>query len=243
MRPLLQLFILASLFAGRAIAQAPNAPSSYVVPADFPSSIFPSYYYRAEPTRNPQPALYDPVLDETYPLSLTDPNTIPANDTDPPILPRPTREISDADATSLQQASVARIRHIAASQAGTNCTRCVASLHALQNLSMQAPEKVPHALVSTCEAFQWHSNRTCELDYGLYTTGSVWAQVIRYGDVGGLDGRYMCHSLSATTCPAPVVDPALDVSGLFPKEKPEAAKAPKASGERIKVSLVFLSGV
>ena len=227
-------FILTGGLSLQALAQAPSGPSSYVAPAEFPSSIFPSYYYGASPTQNPQPAIQDPVLDVTYPLNLTDPKNIPTNDTDPPILPPAPANVTSAQASAYLQTAYSRVQQIASGN-GTNCTKCVDSLRVLQNLSQLAPSEVPDALVRTCEVNKWHSNSTCEEDFGLYTVGSVWTQVIRYGDVGGLDGRYMCYYASTTTCPRPVVDPPLDTSKLFPKPKPKDACAPEASGQRVKV--------
>ena len=222
-----------------AAAQAP-APSSsvststYTVPAEFPSSIFQSYYYGASPTQNPQPAIYDPVLDFVYPLNLTDPTTIPQNDTDPAILPLPTANVTDDQAAAAYQYAINEVHAIAAGQ-GTNCTKCVDSIAVLQNLSTIAPNRVPDALVDTCTTYHWESQSDCEGDFGLYTVGSIWTQVIRYGDIPGLDGRYICHYASSSTCPAPVQDPPLDTDKLFPKPKPANAVAPKPSGERVKV--------
>ena len=44
---------------------------------------------QAGPTNEPQPALYDPVLNITYPLNLTSPDSIPAHDADPVVYPVP----------------------------------------------------------------------------------------------------------------------------------------------------------
>jgi hypothetical protein len=46
--------------------------SSCVASAGFPTSAFASYYFlSASPSQNPQPAIYDPVLNITYPVNLT----------------------------------------------------------------------------------------------------------------------------------------------------------------------------
>ena len=50
-------------------AGVPGA-SSYVAPAGFPTSAF-SSYYPVPSGQEPQPALYDPILNITYPLNLT----------------------------------------------------------------------------------------------------------------------------------------------------------------------------
>ncbi len=65
--------------------------SSFVAPPGFPTSAFSSYYFSpAEPTAQPQPALYDPVLGITFPYNLTNPKAIPTSDPDPPSFPPPT---------------------------------------------------------------------------------------------------------------------------------------------------------
>lgn len=169
------VFLGASQRPGAA-AQAPSsATSSFVVPAEFPSSVFPSYYYGASPTQNPQPAIYDPVLRYTYPLNLTNPSTIPQNDTDPAILPTPAENVSDGQAEAYYQAAINQIHSIAAGT-GTNCTKCVDSFAVLQNLSTTVPSRVPDALIDTCATFNWESETSCEGDFGLYTSGSVWTQ-------------------------------------------------------------------
>jgi hypothetical protein len=72
--------------------------SAYVAPYGFPTSAFSSYYFLpATPTQEPQPALYDPVLNVTYPANLTNPDTIPDKDDDPVYYPSPTASLS-ADA-------------------------------------------------------------------------------------------------------------------------------------------------
>ena len=230
-------FLLACLL-GSDTVRAQSAASSYVVPAEFPSSIFQSYYYGASPTQNPQPAIHDPVLDFTYPLNLTDPTTIPQNDTDPAILPPATENVTDSQAQAAYQSAVSQVGTIAAGNA-TNCTKCVDSIQVLQNLSYVAPNRVADALVNTCETLGWESSSDCQGDFDLYTDGSIWTQVIRFADVPGLDGRYICH-YAGDACPTPVQDPPLNTTGLFPKPKPANATAPKPSGERVKVGHVSI---
>ncbi|KAL9058188.1 MAG: hypothetical protein Q9162_001912 [Coniocarpon cinnabarinum] len=222
---------LSLLQTHKALAQAASSASSYVVPAEFPSSLFSSYYIDASPTQEPQPAIRDPVLDFVYPLNLTDPATIPQNDTDPAILPPAVSPAPDPGAA--YQSAINQIQSIAASN-GSNCTKCVDSMQVLQNLSYTAPELVANGLVNTCETLQWESNSSCQGDFDLYTFGSIWTQVLRFADIQGLDGRYICH-YAAGYCPTPVQDPPLDTNTLFPKPKPANVTAPKASGERVKV--------
>lgn len=93
---------------------------------------------------------------------------------------------------------------------------------------------VPDAMVSLCKAFGLHSNTTCEEDFEATTFGAIWTQVLGLADVSGLDGQYICNSISSTFCPYPATSP-LNTTGLFPKPKPANATAPKASGKRVKV--------
>lgn len=56
--------------------------SSFVVPAGYPNKAF-SSYYPVPSGQEPQPAVYDPVLNITFPLNLTDPDDLPLDDPDP----------------------------------------------------------------------------------------------------------------------------------------------------------------
>lgn len=58
--------------------------------------------------------------------------------------------------------------------------------------------------------------------------------MLAYADVEGLDSNYICHSLSRNICNQPKTSP-LDTTNLFPKPKPAQARAPIASGKRVKV--------
>lgn len=114
----------------------------------------------------------------------------------------------------------------------TDAKQCIAQMQGLQNLSAVAPQLVSSALVDLCLLYG-SSNATCQENYGLYTFGSTWTQVLRYSNITGLDGRYICYFYSSTTCPAPVADPI--VQPKFPKPKPKNPVVPKASGKRVKV--------
>ena len=208
--------------------------SSFVAPPAFPTSAFPSYY-RAAPTQEPQPALYDPVLKKTFPLNLTDPNTIPSNDPDPVYFPTPIANLSDSEAETLISNTVSQISEIIEGTSITgNCSKCVAALQVAKDAVLLAPSKVPDAMVGLCQTFKLHSNTTCEQDFDASTFGAVWTQVLAFADVGGLDGQYICSSISSTFCAAPATSP-LNMTGLFPKPKPANASTPRASGKRIKV--------
>ena len=171
----LSAFLAISPLAAPALAQVPGASSSYVVPAEFPASVFSSYYLAPNPTREPQPAVYDPVLKLTYPLKLTDPNTIPTNDTDPAILPKG-QGLSAAKQQKIYTKAISQLQTIVASN-GTSCGKCVSEGTVLQNLAIKAPALMSDGLVELCIMNAWHNNATCALDFGLYTFGSVWTQV------------------------------------------------------------------
>lgn len=89
-------------------------------------------------------------------------------------------------------------------------------------------------MVSLCNETGLHSASTCEEDFAVDTFGTIWTQILALADVSGLDGQYICNSLSSTFCPAPTTSP-LNTTGLFPKPKPKHAKVHKPSGKRVKV--------
>ncbi|KAL1631205.1 hypothetical protein SLS56_004452 [Neofusicoccum ribis] len=218
-------------------AQQPSAPglSSYVASAGFQTSVVSSYYLPPSTTQEPQPALFDPVLNITFPLNLTNPDTIPDEDLDPVFYPEPVGNLSSHAIDSLIDAVISNVSAIIDGNSTTNnCSRCTAALNAANPAAKYAPSSVPDAMVKLCKQFQLHSNSTCEEDFSAHTFGSVWTQILRFADVTGSDGRYICNSLSSSFCPTQKTYP-LDTIGLFPKPKPANATAPKASGKRVKV--------
>ena len=228
-----------SAFSGSALSQPYSesslGPSAYTVSAEFPTSAFSSYYVPPSSTQEPQPILHDPVLNITYPLNLTSPNTIPTVDNDPVFYPQPTVNISDAAAAALVQAAITNISSIIQANNGAgNCSKCQSALAVAKSVAQASPTSVPDMLVTLCKRFQFSSNATCTNDFAATNFGAIWTQVLKFADVTGLDGRYICNDLSRTFCPAPSVSP-LDTTNLFPKPKPANAKAPEASGERVKV--------
>lgn len=220
--------------ASVAPSQIAPALSSYTAPSSFPTSAFSSYYLPPAPTQEPQPALFDPILNFTFPLNLTDPNTIPEEDDDLVVYPPP-QQAGD-NATLAIENAVKKIQNIISGGAGIsgNCSRCQAALAAGQEATRAAPGLVPDAMVALCKATKFASNATCEEDYAAGSFGAIWTQVLYYADVTGLDGRYICNSLSGSFCSLPYASP-LDTSKLFPKPKPANAHAPKPSGNRAKV--------
>lgn len=215
----------------------PSIPgsSAFTVKAGFPTSAFESYYEKPVATQEPQPALYDPVLNITFPLNLTNPETIPTSDNDPVVYPQPVASISNSSAENLLQEAYINISAIILGDTiRGNCSKCQASLGVAKILAQFAPTRVPILLVELCEAFKFYSNATCVANYAAGSFGAIWTQVLALADVSGLDGQYICNDLSSTFCPAPKTSP-LNVTDLFPKPKPANARAPKASGKRVKV--------
>lgn len=210
--------------------------SSYVVPANFPTSVFPSYYYMpAQPTQEPQPAIYDPVLQITFPYNLTNPETIPTQDEDPVLYPVPKANLSITQQEALIQQVMANVSAVLNSTLPPDpCSKCKAALSAAQPAAWYAPTLVPDAMVSACKAYKFQSNATCEGTYNATNYGAVLTQVLYFADVQGLDGQHICNMLSSKFCSAPTALP-LNTTSLFPKPKPVNAVAPKASGKRVKV--------
>ena len=215
-------------------SELPRGLPAYTVSAGFPTSVFPSYYILPAATKEPQPALYDPVLNITYPLNLTNPDTIPDTNDDLVSYPKPTVKISETDAAALVQAAIANITTIIQGQESTTCAKCQDALAVGKAVAQQSPQKVPEMLVSLCQKFQFESNATCVEEYAATNFGAIWTQVLAFAEVAGLDGRYICNYLSADFCSQPTTSP-LNTTSLFPKPKPADATAPRPSGKRVKV--------
>ncbi|TVY82540.1 Sphingomyelin phosphodiesterase [Lachnellula suecica] len=216
-------------------AERPGA-ASFAVPSAFPTSVFSSYYVQAAPTSEPQPALHDPILNITFPVNLTNPKTIPLVNTDPVYFPQAIANLTNATAEAVVQAAIAEIKGIISDQGGlsSNCSKCLAALSVGQLVAKIAPTHVPAAMVALCQSTGFATNSSCTTSYATGNFGAIWTQVLALADVTGLDGQYICNSLSSTFCPAPALVP-LNTTGLFPKPKPANATTPKASGKRVKV--------
>ncbi|KAL8968286.1 MAG: hypothetical protein Q9183_002531, partial [Haloplaca sp. 2 TL-2023] len=189
---------LALLAIPRSAGEADELPRglpAYTVSAGFPTSVFPSYYIPPAATTEPQPALYDPVLNITYPLNLTNPDTIPDTNNDPVSYPKPTDKISETDATALVQAAIANITTIiqGEGQESNKCAKCQDALAVGKTVALRSPQKVPGMMVSLCQKFQFESNATCVEEYAEKNFGAIWTQLLAFADVAGLDGRYICH--------------------------------------------------
>ncbi|KAI0660497.1 Metallo-dependent phosphatase [Cubamyces menziesii] len=228
----LALFTVA--FSDLAVAETETAggfgPSAYTAPGAFPTSVYKHYYNSPTATSaQPQPVIYDPVSHEIYPLELTDPSTLPKNDThDPHILP-PT-----ASSGQILESAFQQILSIAGSSSfeTNNCARCQAALQVGKFLAMAAPEQAPTFVVRVCEHFNF--DQDCATTYGLDQLGWVITQVIANADVGGLDGQMICSNFISGLC-SPTTTP-LNLTNWFAKPKPAVLPAAKKpSGKRLKV--------
>ncbi|CAK7242507.1 MAG: hypothetical protein STHCBS139747_004002 [Sporothrix thermara] len=209
--------------------------SAFVVPAAFPTTAFASYYVKPGPTNEPQPEVHDPALDEVFPLNLTSPLSIPLSNDDPIIFPQPLANLSDASAAAVVDAAAKEILSILLSNSSSladNCSRCIAALAVGQMAARLAPAALPDAMVALCQATGFASNETCARNYAAAAFGAAWTQIVAAADVTGLDGQYICASLSQKFCPSPSVQ---SVKAVFPKPRPASAVAPARSGQRVKV--------
>lgn len=174
------------------------------------------------------------MLGLTFPYELTDPDNIPDNQ-DEVYFPVPRTHIPARKRYKLIQEALSNVTNIIKSNSSeSDCTKCKNALAAAKPAALHVPGLVPNAMISLCKDFRFHANETCEEDFASNTFGAIWTQVLAYADVEGLDGQYICHSLSEKYCSTPTTSP-LDTTKLFPKPKPADVQVPKASGERIKV--------
>lgn len=208
-------------------ASASGARPNYMVPD--------SEIVQPGPTQEPQPAIYDPVLNITFPLNLTDPSTIPTEDLDPVLYPVAAANLSETASAAVISAAVAEILDIIStnnSGLAGSCSKCVAALSVAKLAATLAPAHVPDAMVALCKATGFSSNSSCQSTYEAGSFGAVWTQVLVKADIAGLDGQYICSSLSTKFCSAP---PVISVKAQFPKERPADTSVPMRSGKRAKV--------
>ncbi|OJT08975.1 hypothetical protein TRAPUB_109 [Trametes pubescens] len=213
------------------VAVSALGPSVFTAPGAFPTSVYKHYYNSPTATSaQPQPVISDPVSHRIYPFELTNPATLPKNNThDPHILP------PKASSGVLLESAFAQVLSIASNPTfgDNNCARCQAALQVGKFLALAAPEEGPAFAVRVCEHFNF--NKDCATQFGIFQLGSVVTQVIANADVGGLDGQMICSHFLSGLCPAPTATP-LNLTNWFAKPKPNplpAAKKP--SGKRMKV--------
>jgi hypothetical protein len=229
------VFIIQFIFVILVQAHIPGVPS-YVVPSAFPTSIFSSYYVKPIPTAEPQPALFDPVLNITYPLNLTSPRTIPTASSDPVYYPQAIANLTNATSEAVIQAALIEIKSIISDNGGLsgNCSKCIAALSVGKLVAQLAPSYLPEAMISLCQSTKWASNSSCVTSYAAANFGAIWTQVLALVDVTWKDGQYICNTISSNFCASPALTP-LNMTGLFPKPKPTNYTMRKPSGKRIKV--------
>lgn len=186
-------------------------------------------------TAEPQPVIYDPVLNKTFLFNVTDSSSLPSHDTDPVLYPQALANLSDASAEAVIAAASQEIQNIvSANYTGltSKCSKCIAALSVAQMAARLAPTYMPDAMVSLCQATGFTTNATCQTTYEAGSFGATWTQILSKADVTGLDGQHICYYLGSY-CSEP--NATATYKAVFPKEKPENATKPAASGERVKV--------
>lgn len=213
-----------------------SGDSKFVVPSDFPSSVFANYYVKPGPNSQPQPAIFDPILNITFPFNLTDPKNIPTHNDDPIYFPPGDENITNSRAEELIGYALLKIQDIMSesSEISDSCSKCMAGLSVGKYLAQRIPTFVPDVLVSLCQSMQFASDAVCQAKYAASRYGATWTQVLALADVTGLDGKYICATLSRNWCDLPSANP-LNTTGLFPKPKPTTLTKHQPSGKRVKV--------
>ncbi|KAK3944998.1 Metallo-dependent phosphatase-like protein [Diplogelasinospora grovesii] len=215
----------------------PGSVSAFTVPAAFPTSVYSSYYVKPGPTNEPEPAIFDPVLNITFLWNLTNPLTIPAYDADPVLFPAALANLTDASADAVVSAAITEILNVIYANSSTgglssNCSKCIAALSVGQMVAKLAPTHLPDAMVSLCQITGFKTNSSCKDTYQASSFGASWTQILAHADITGQDGRFICASLSSNFCTQP---PVIPVKATFPKSKPQNPKKPCRSGKRVKV--------
>ena len=180
----------------------------------------------------PQPAVYDPVLNKTFPLNVTDPVAIPAHNEDAVLFPPARLNLTDGQADAVIARASSNVLDIVANRtrAASSCEKCVAALQEGQTAARLAPERVPQAMVALCKATNFTSG--CQAEYEAGSFGATWTQILAKADVVGLDGQFICAKLGSF-CPAPRRTDTY--APVFPKPKPANATKPRPSGQKVKV--------
>ncbi|EJC98599.1 uncharacterized protein FOMMEDRAFT_161417 [Fomitiporia mediterranea MF3/22] len=228
--------LLSALYTGA--QQITLGPSSFAAPGVFPTSVYKQYYN--DPTQTSeqvQPVISDPVTHETYPFGLTDPHTIPQNDSgDPHPLP------PQASSSTILQQALRQIQLIASPETpnspflNDSCAACQTILTIAKFVALAAPEKGPTIVLEICNMLRGLASTPvdCEAEYGPLSRGNVVVQVLANADVAGYDGQLICQNFLGL-CPLPPTS-ALNLTGWFAKPKPNPLPAPKKpSGKRLKV--------
>lgn len=203
--------------------------AAYTVPPGFPTSLFPAYYIPSSPTNEPQPIIYDDVLNYTFPLELTNPATIPQESEDPIFFPQAIGSYTNGTAIIAQaQTELQQIF----SGAGSNCTKCVAALKVGQYVAQRIPKQVPNLLIALCQQTKFMSNASCMIEYTAEDFGAIYTQVLALANIDE-DGQAICNRVSSTFCPRPFTI-ASNTSAYF-GPKPDNISIPDPSGQLVKV--------
>ncbi|KAK4230455.1 Metallo-dependent phosphatase-like protein [Podospora fimiseda] len=209
--------------------------TEFTVPATFPTSIFSSYYVTPGPTNQPQPMVFDPISNLTFPFSLTDPDHVPSHAGDPILFPPATSNLTEAAAEALVSKAVAEIMGIIDgndSVATGNCSKCLSCLSVAKMVARMAPTYLPDAMIHVCRTTNYKSHKACRETFESSAFGAPWTQVLANADVDGLDGNYICSFFSPDFCPRPELAP---FRVKFPKDKPLISSKPRPSGNRVRV--------
>ncbi|TFK69069.1 Metallo-dependent phosphatase [Pluteus cervinus] len=207
-------------------------PSTFVAPGAFPTTAYKSYFNNPTATSaQVQPVITDPITNVVYPLSLTDPDTIPNNDTTDP---HPLPPVASAD--QILNIAMTQIVSIANNPifGDDTCTRCIAGLEVAKFVTLAHPSILADLATQLCLLDQFASSSTCKSEFSNLDIGSVVAQVLANADVGGLDGQMLCENFLGF-CPLAPTSP-LNLTGWFAKPKPNPLPPPrKPSGQRVKI--------
>ena len=213
-----------------AAAQATQTQlAAYTVPPGFPTSLFPAYYIPPSVTQEPQPIIYDDVLNYTFPLDLTNPATISEESEDPIYFPEPIGQYDNGTAIIAEAQS--QLQEILSGN-GSNCTKCVSALKVGQHVAQRIPKQVPDLLIKLCKQTQFMSTKSCEIEYAAEDFGVIWTQVLSLAKMDE-DGQAICNRLSSTFCPRPYTMASNTTKYFGPK--PDNVTVPRPSGELVKV--------
>ncbi|KAL5530987.1 hypothetical protein ACEPAG_3863 [Sanghuangporus baumii] len=227
--------VAASLSVGQNVALG---PSEFAAAGAFPTSVYKHYYNSPTQTSEQvQPIITDPVTHEIYPFELTNPNTIPQNDTgDPHPLP------STASPSRILDEALRQIQLIISPETpnspflNDSCAACQSALAIIKFVALAVPQEGPAAVLGLCHLFPGlgMTPEQCIVNVGPLTLGSVITQVLANANVMGYDGQLICQNFLGV-CPLPPTSP-LNMTGWFAKPKPNPLPAPKEpSGKRLKV--------